>query len=161
MAGIGKRILKKILWLSVIIGIALLIKTFAIQPIIVLDKNMEPTLRKDRIYVVDKLTYRFRRPLRGEIVLFRTTEEPPLYFIKRVVGVAGEKISIEEGKVFIDGKLLEEPYTTVNSNLNLVPTEVLENYLFVIDDNRFRYYGSFLYLKVSCKNVVGRVLKFR
>ena len=135
-----------------------LIKSFLVQPFVLLDENMEPTLKKEGVYFIDRISYRFRDPRRGEIVVFRTTEVPPLYFVKRIVGSAGERIKMEEGAVFINGKLFNEPYTKVNSNWNFEEVSIKEGRVYVIDDSRALWPGPYSHTKVAYKNIVGRIM---
>lgn len=127
-------------------------------PFVLFDENMEPALKKERVYFVDKISYRFRDPRRGEIVVVRTSEAPPLYFAKRVVGSAGERIRMEEGAVFINGELFNEPYARVNSNWNFEEVSINEGRAYVIDDNRSSQPGPYSHIKVAYKNIVGRVM---
>jgi len=119
---------------------------------------MEPTLKDNQIVLVNKLPYHFRKPLRGEIILFRTTEEPPLYFIKRVVGLEGERIEFKDGKVYVNGKLLNEPYVVYNDKWNVGPIKVKKNCVFVVGDNRAMPAKFHLFTQVSLKNIIGKVL---
>ena len=122
---------------------------------------MEPTLKQDRLYFINRLIYRLRAPKRGDIVVVKTTERPPLFFIKRVVGLPGEMIMIKEGKVFVDGRLIEEPYAAVNPGWNLGNTLIKKEQFFVIDDNRTDAFSDFSCLSVAYRNIVGRIMRFR
>lgn len=89
--------------------IAILIRSFLLGPYKIPTGSMRPTLLEgDRIFV-DKITYRFRPPERGEIVVFKYPVDPKKDFVKRLVAFAGEEVEIRDGAIFINGKRLEEP----------------------------------------------------
>lgn len=107
---------------------------FVITPTVVVGESMEPTLRTWDVCW-------FRRcqrysPTRGDVVMFRTADNPPLRFIKRVIAVPGETVAISNGVVQIDGRPLPEPYTTVNPTWELPATNVPPDRVYVIGDNR-------------------------
>ena len=91
------------------------LRTFVAQPFIVSGSSMDPTFEDGQYLIVDEITYRFREPERGEVIIFRYPKDPSKFFIKRVVGLPGETILIQKGKVSIkedeETVVLEEPYT--------------------------------------------------
>ncbi len=97
-------------------AIALPIRYFVAQPFIVRGASMEPNFQEREYLIIDEISYFFRRPARGEVVVFRYPLNPREYFIKRVIGLPGETLEIKEGRVFIinqdhpEGFRLEEPY---------------------------------------------------
>lgn len=120
------------------LGIYLVI-TFAIETVHVIGLSMYPTLNNDDLLIASKIDYHFHPPQRGDIVILK----PPFGqndLIKRVVGVPGDRFEIRDGHVYINGRLLDEPYInpcepwTTNSNATeqIIPT----GYFFVMGDNR-------------------------
>ena len=99
-----------------IVIIALLIvvpiRYFIFQPFFVKGQSMEPNFGSGDYLIIDEITYRFRPPQRGEVVVFRYPDDPSQRYIKRIIGLPGETIEIEEGKVIIyneeGGRMLEE-----------------------------------------------------
>ena len=88
--------------------IAILIRTFLLGPYKIPTGSMRPTLLEgDRIFV-DKITYRFRPPERGEIVVFKYPVEPKKDFVKRLIAFGGEEIEIRDGSVFVNGKRVDD-----------------------------------------------------
>ncbi len=73
---------------------------------------MEPNLHTDQRLVVEKLSYRFHGPRRGDIVVIRVPSQGDELLIKRVIGLPGETVEIRDGRVYIDGQLLDEPYAS-------------------------------------------------
>ncbi len=130
----AKRRAKIGLRLAAIAVTLFLIGKFVITPSVVIGVSMSPTLKPYELALI--LHTRHYQPHRGDIVVFRTTDDPPLYFIKRVIALPGETIGIERGAVKINGAPLAEPYTTANRDWNTAPTPVPAGKVFVIGDNR-------------------------
>lgn len=122
--------------LLIAIILALFIITFIAQSFVVQGRSMEPTLHNGQRLLVDKLTYRFRPPARGEIVVFRYPADPRRKFIKRVIGLPGEEVMIRDAIVYINGQPLQEPYINGPTYGDWGPRKVPENGYFVLGDNR-------------------------
>jgi len=131
------------------------------------NSSMEPTLRVgDRIFV-NKANYKFgnRRPNRGEVIVFVFPEDKTKDFIKRVIGVSGDKISVKNRSVIVNGKLLEENYAILGSPLdngsmrkydNIAEITVPEGKYYVLGDNRDKSYDSRFWGFVDEDSIVGR-----
>ena len=150
--------IKRISFWVVLILFFFLIKTFFIQPFRAFGPSMEPTIPDGKIIFVNRIVYKFRKPERGEIVVFRTSDKPYIYFVKRVIGKEGERIKIINGDVFVNGKKLKEEYVVNRSNWNMLEIKVRKNHIFVIGDNRSMDISQHLKGEVSLKNVVGKVM---
>lgn len=136
--------------------IAFIIITFIGQVTVVRGASMEPTLHDNERLVANKISYRFETPERGEIIIFKPPLEIKRNYIKRIIGVPGDKIEITKGEIYLNDKKLEEPYVKNRSHEDMPPTIVPDNSFFVLGDNRpnssdSRYWGF-----VPRKNVVGR-----
>lgn len=116
--------------------IALIIITFIARPFTVDGPSMLPTLSSGERLVVEKLTYRFRPPTRGDIVVFRYPADVSSFFIKRVIGVPGDTVEFFRGRVFINGEVLPESYVATPTLGPPGPTVVPEGHYFVLGDNR-------------------------
>jgi signal peptidase I len=142
--------------------LALLIKTFLVQAFYIPSASMENTLLVGDRVLVNKLVYRFHPPRRGDIIVFEepnpvaephrspfsafihwlteglgVSSDPEKDFIKRVIALPGETIEIEEGRVFIDGKEIQEPYLNPQRDLSSFgPKKIPPDRLFVMGDNR-------------------------
>jgi signal peptidase I len=109
---------------------------------------MEPTLAVGDHYLVNKLTYRFHGPERGDIIVFRSPVDEQTGFIKRVIAVSGDSIEMREKHVILNGKSLEEPYTEYKraqealEGDNLGPFKVPEGNVFVLGDDRDESFDS-------------------
>ena len=104
------------------------------MPAVVFGDSMWPTLHSWEVGWLQSV--RLYAPVRGDIIMFRTADDPPLRFIKRVVALPGETIAIQAGQVFINSQPLPEPYTTINLAWSLAATNVPAGRVYVIGDNR-------------------------
>jgi signal peptidase I len=129
-----KRRAKSLLWLLVVGVCAFLVVKFVATPFVVVGDSMSPTLKSWDFCLMQRV--RHYEPRRGDIVVFRTADDPPLYFVKRVIALPGETISIKRGVFQINGKPLAEPYTMVNPDWQMEPTLLPAGKVFVVGDNR-------------------------
>ncbi len=126
----------KTVGLSVVLAIG--IRTFVAEARYIPSGSMLPTLQINNRLIVDKLGYRFREPQRGEIVVFNPTkelEEQKFHdaFIKRVIGLPGDKIEVKEGQVFVNGNSIKEPYLGQSKKIKVLwSLHLYENYHFNI-----------------------------
>jgi len=147
---------KPLLRLLVIGAAVFLIVKFVATPYIVFGDSMTPTLRSWDLCLMPRV-YHYR-PRRGDIVMFRTADDPPLYFVKRVIALPNETIAIEQGIVKINGTALPEPYTTINPEWQMAATPVPSNKVFVVGDNRDLPEEDYVYGLVSIRLVKARLL---
>jgi len=107
----GVRPMSAWLWdLIVALGIAAFIIVFLYQPVKVEGTSMMPSLDDQERIFINKFVYRIEPIQRGDIVVFRYPRDPAKSFIKRVIGVAGDRVRIDDGRVFLNGKLVAEDY---------------------------------------------------
>lgn len=96
--------------LAISLAISAFIIVFLYQPVKVEGTSMLPGLADQERIFINKFVYRFENISRGDIVVFRYPRDPSKSYIKRVVAVAGDRIRIEDGRVYLNGRLLPEPY---------------------------------------------------
>lgn len=111
-----------------------LVSKFVVSLYLVDGQSMTPTLQHLDLCLT-RVTRPYR-PQRGDIVVFRTADDPPLYFVKRVLGLPGETIAIRRGVVEINGAPLPDQYVPVKPEWELPPTVVPADKVYVIGDNR-------------------------
>lgn len=138
-----KSIAREFIETIVISGIlAIFIITFVVQSFVVKGQSMEPSFYNGERLFVNKFIYRFTEPERGDVIIFTPDGAPQDKFIKRVIGLSGETVKIEDGKVWIDGKLLQENYIEVPITDKSGTYEVPEDHVFVLGDNRHPFASS-------------------
>lgn len=138
------------------LALVVLIRTFLIQPFYVKGASMEPNFFDHEYLIIDEITYRFRNPMRGEIIVFRYPRDPREYFIKRIVGLPGETVEIKNNEIYINGELLDESYIDVETRgddrVNLGPREY-----FLLGDNRSASLDSRIFGPINVDAIIGRV----
>lgn len=147
---------------AVTIGAVWAIRTFLVQPFLVSGLSMVPTFANADYLLIDELSYRFRPPERGEVVVFHYPKDERTYFIKRVIGLPGEKVLIRDGQVTIinaehpQGFVLSEPYlpagtkTSGNEELILAADQYV-----VLGDNRSYSFDSRSWGVLNRQEIVG------
>lgn len=119
--------------------------------------SMFPTLTNGELVIVNKLAYRLGEPARGDVLVFYYPVDPSQEFIKRVVGLPGDQVSIHKGTILINGQRLEEPYIPVTVNYDGDWT-VGADQLFVLGDNRNNSLDSHNWGMVPMEYVIGKAL---
>lgn len=110
--------------------------TFVGRAFTVEGPSMLPTLHSGERVVVERVTYLFREPHRGEVIVFRYPLNPREYFVKRVVGLPGDRVAIKDGYLWVNGQRVEEDYINARALRNFPEVEVPEGHYFVMGDNR-------------------------
>jgi signal peptidase I len=165
----------KTIGLSLILSFG--IRTFAAQAYNVSSGSMKPTLEVNDKFFVNKLSYRFREPQRGDIVVFSPTEQlkkEQFYdtFVKRVIGLPGETVELKDAKVYINNKLIKEQNYLSNEPPTLAdgctagpqppylskPVTIPVNSYLVLGDNRINSYDGRCWGLVPRKNIIGHAV---
>ena len=118
--------------------------------------SMEPNLYAGDFVIVNRMAYRFDSPTRGDIIVFRfpprPTETP---YIKRVIGLPGDRVQVKSGRVFVNNAVIQEPYLTVRTSPDGY-WQIPEDALFVMGDNRENSSDSRTWGMVPLENVIGK-----
>lgn len=151
----------------VVISLAVIIpvRYFLVQPFYVKGASMEPNFYDKEYLVIDELTYRFKEPSRGDVAVFHPPIAPIDYFIKRIIGLPGERVVIRKGQIVIFNfdnphgfVLQEEPYLSPAPPLyDDVDVTLNNNQYFVMGDNRTASRDSRSFGPVTREEIVGRV----
>lgn len=139
-----KKILKEaiifIIEIIFVIALAYFIVNYTVERTTVIGDSMSPTLQEQDKVIVNKMAYRFAEPKRFDVIIFKQSgNEHEFYNIKRVIGLPGETIQISNGKIFINGDIIDEPIETEKLNITGLAAEEIslqENEYFVLGDNR-------------------------
>jgi signal peptidase I len=126
-------------------------------------ESMMPTLQVGDRLIIEKVSYRFRSPQRGDIIVFKA---PPALiaqsihddFTKRIIGLPGDGIAIKNGQVFVNGSAIAEPYIQTSPTYNYGPVTVPVDHYFVLGDNRNHSYDSHFWGFVPRQNIMGHAV---
>jgi signal peptidase I len=149
------------------IGLILLftfgIRTFVAEARYIPSGSMEPTLQVNDRLVIDKLTYDWNEPHRGDMVVFnptRTLRQENFHdaLIKRIIGLPGETVAVKKGTVYINGVPLPETYPAARPDYRFGPVVVPANSYLVLGDNRNNSYDSHYWGFVPRHDIVGRAV---
>jgi signal peptidase I len=150
-------------WVAVIAAaliIALVLRATVVQTFYIPSPSMEPTLLKDDRILVNKLSYKMHPVHRGDIVVFTTPPNVDKSYkdlVKRVVGLPGETVQGKDGKVYINGQPLAEPYLPATTQTtDFGPEVVPPNSYWVMGDNRTQSVDSRVFHAIKKSTIVGR-----
>lgn len=144
--------------------LAVFIRTFIFSATVVIGESMNPTLVEHDRLIALKVPLYYRGPQRGDIVILQSPVEEHTEYVKRVVGLPGEEISIHDGKVYINGKVYEESYTSSPQTqiYNQSDWKLKQDEYFLMGDNRLpgksldsRYFGPVK------KSAIDGIIKIR
>lgn len=124
----------KALVLAVVL--ALVIRVLLVETYLVDGHSMQPSLYNGERVLINKMVYRLSSPDISDVIVFRYPREPWRDFIKRVVALAGQEIEVRNGRVFVDGNPLDEPYLQTQTHGSFGPVTVAAGTVFVMGDNR-------------------------
>jgi signal peptidase I len=154
----------KTIFLSIFLAVG--IQSFVARSYYIPSGSMLPTLQINDRLIVDKLSYRFSNPLRGDIVVF----DPPAKlgfkdaFIKRVIGLPGDRVEVTNGKVYVNDKALSEKYIEEAPNYtwsstSLTPDGIVpEGHYLVLGDNRNNSYDGHYWGFIPKDRIVGKAV---
>jgi len=145
------------------LAIVLPIRFFLFQPFIVKGQSMEPNFENGDYLIIDEITYRFREPKRGEVIVFKFPKNERQRFIKRIVGLPGETIEISQGKIKIENEkgsfyLDESKYLSENYTVGEFKISLGKDEYFVLGDNRFHSLDSRAFGPIHKRQIIGRVI---
>jgi signal peptidase I len=146
--------------LAIIIPFRLLVA----EPFIVSGHSMDPTFADRQYLIVDKMTYRFREPVLGDVIVLRYPRDPQQFFIKRIIGVPGDTVRIDQGRVIVSNKenpqgvTLDEPYLPSQTITfgRAEPLTLGANEFYVMGDNRQASSDSRVWGVLPRKDIVGK-----
>ncbi len=153
---------KELIKLVLIAGVIVIpFRLYVAQPFIVDGASMDPTFATGQYLIVDELTYHFHTPERGSILIFKYPKDPSKYFIKRVIGLPGETVTIKDGVVTVyDASntplILDESYVELSKTETEAYKQLGPDEYFVMGDNRLGSADSRLWGPVPAKDIVGR-----
>lgn len=156
------------LWETIEVGFiaviaVLVIRNFLVQPFLVEGASMEPNFSSGDYLLIDELTYHFRQPERGEVIVFHYPGNESTYYIKRIIGLSGERLVFKDGKITIFSKNHPEGFTLdeiyLPQGLETAGNEVIlkNNQYFTLGDNRSFSFDSRSWGPLDKSKIVGLV----
>ena len=143
--------LKELVPYAIIILVVVLIRTFLVTPVVVNGTSMTNTLQNGDTMILNKIGMKFNDIKRFQIVVIKTDKS---YLIKRVIGLPGEVISYKDGKLYINEKVVDDPYYKNNTE-DFDPVKVPKGYYFVMGDNRSDSMDSRIIGPVKKSDIMG------
>lgn len=143
--------------------LAIGIRTLVAEARYIPSSSMEPTLEINDRLIIEKISYHFRTPQRGDVVVFSPTDKLREQnfkdaFIKRVIGLPGETVEVRGETVYVNGEALREKYIEEPPDYKYGPVEVPQNQYLVLGDNRNNSYDSHYWGFVPRDNLIGRAV---
>lgn len=161
--------MRKVLWslfevfqtVAIAVVAVFFVRTFIAQPFLVSGASMEPTFSNGDYLLVDELVFRFREPVRGEVLVFRYPGDDRSFYIKRVIGLPGERVAIVDGIVTVTKDnvpiVLPEPYVARNVAAGDVDVTLRNGEYYVLGDNRGSSFDSRSWGSLGEDHIVGLV----
>ena len=143
--------------------VALPVRTFIFEPFAVAGEAMSPTYKNGDYLIINKLNKEFDR---GDVIVFRYPKDPNQFFIKRIIGLPGEKIQVENGKVLVNGQIIQESYLSNSTSTFPHNTEIMggekavilgQNEYFVLGDNRLASSDSRDWGTIAKSSIRGKI----
>lgn len=139
------------------------VRMFIAQPFVVSGTSMVPTFESRDYLIIDEISYRFQEPERGDVIVFHPPVDSTTYYVKRIIGVPGDTVTIRDSVVSItnaehpDGVLLAEPYITKDAPGDNYSVTVPEGQYFTMGDNRPASFDSRKWGLLPKEKIIGRV----
>jgi signal peptidase I len=152
--------------LFLVVAVAFVIRFYLVQPFYVEGQSMEPNFNNGEYLLIDELSYHFRSPERGEVIVFRPPINTYQNYIKRIIGLPGESVSFD-GSVTVkndknpEGSKIEESYLSPDTpTIGNTYQDLKEKEFFAMGDNRTQSSDSRIFGPVNKKNITGRAWLF-
>jgi signal peptidase I len=129
---------------------------FAVENYRIEGYSMEPNFHDGQFLLVNKIVYLLHHPERGDVVIFRYPNNPKKNYIKRMIGLPGEKVQITAGRLYINDALIDEPYPFNHADYDWGPVTVGPDEYFVLGDNRPESSDSHSWGMLPAKDMIGK-----
>jgi signal peptidase I len=153
----GRNPRRTLIRVAVLAVVAFITFGWVLTPTRVSGVSMEPTYHDSTLNLVNRVAFRLRAPARGDVIAIRLAG-PHVIYVKRIIGLPGERVSIVEGTVEIDGVPLPEPYVKKRQPWNYPEVTVGPREYFVVGDNRGMRMSDHDFGRVDARRVLGKLL---
>lgn len=142
----------------------IVIYLFIMGPNQVRGVSMQPTFETGDYILTSRITYKFRQIERGDVIVFKSPQNPDIEYIKRVIGLSGDTVIVKSGYVYVNGVELQEQYTKTETSATQggvvkenEPLRIPKDYIFVMGDNRNESSDSRVFGPVRKSSIIGLV----
>ncbi|MBE0429244.1 MAG: signal peptidase I [Thermoleophilia bacterium] len=118
------------------VALAFVLQAYLVKPFQIPSESMEPTIGPGDRILVNRLAYRYGTIERGDVIVFKSPQDPDVDFVKRVIAVAGDTVEVKQGLVILNGEPLIEPYVQAPDSSTFPSRQIPEDAVFVMGDNR-------------------------
>jgi signal peptidase I len=154
--GALRTVLEIVVIVAAAFAIAMLVQAFLIKPFTIHQVSMEPTLIEGDRILINRLSYHFREPKNGDVIVFHSPVTAGEDLVKRVIAVGGDTVSVADGKLYVNGVVQNEPYLMEQNFAGEFPeTRIPDGQLFVLGDNRNNSGDSRFFGPIDKKSVLG------
>lgn len=157
IALIGRRPRYTLIRIAVLVPVVFLTSHYLLWPIRIEGPSMRPTYRESGINFLNRMAYRSHEPQRGDVVAIRLAG-PSVMYMKRIVGLPGETVEFIGGRLFVNGRPLDEPYVKFPCGWEEAPKRLGTNEYFVVGDNRSMPKEDHTYGAAERERILGKLL---
>jgi signal peptidase I len=154
---VGRNPRNTLIRIVVLVVICVFLFHFVFLPVKVDGISMQPTYKNRSVNLVNRWAYFWHEPRRGDVVAVRLAGFHVMY-MKRIIGLPGETVAFDNGRVLINGQPLDEPYEKWPSDWTLPPKKLELDEYFVVGDNRTMRWQDHTFGKVERSRIVGKIL---
>jgi len=154
---IGRNPKRTLVRLIILVITCFVLARFVLLPIRVQGGSMIPTYQDNRVNFINRLAYMFSEPKRGDVVAIRLAG-PSIMFLKRIVGLPGETVAFHQGHVYINGRMLDEPYLRLSSDWEDPPRQLGSDEYYCVGDNRSMPQADHTEGKAKRERILGKIL---
>ena len=155
-SGLLRTVVEIVVIVAAAFAIALLVQAFLVKPFTIHQVSMRPTLEEGDRILLNRLVYHFRKPARGDIIVLHSPINADEDLVKRIVGIADDRLSVSGGKLYVNGVAQNEPYLLEQDFDGEMPeTVVPPGDVFVMGDNRNNSGDSRLFGPISTDSIIG------
>ncbi len=155
---VGRNPQTTLLRVVVLVVVCFILFHFVLLPVRVQGISMLPTYKDHSVNLVNRLSYLWHEPQRGDVVSVRAYAGMHVMLLKRIIGLPGETVAFDHGQVLINGQALDEPYEKWKSDWTLPPEKLGPDQYFIVGDNRTMRWQDHKFGRVDRDRIVGKVL---
>ena len=155
---IGRNPKRTLVRIVVLVVVSLVVFNYVLLPVRVDGGSMLPTYKENGVNLVNRLAYLFHEPQRGDVVAVRLLAGRHRMYMKRIVGLPGETVAFHRGRLYINGKPLDEPYVKLPCDWEHEPLQVGPDHYYVVGDNRDNDWQRHEQGRAPRDLIVGKVL---